>query len=265
MRPDCDLVETFLTPVRICSAYRPAFGHSDSEGVDLPAFKVLYGSDPFYAWIGLDDPLVYAAHKMAGGLTSVYRQIGIGTEQLLRTIIRDAYCLSEGQTAWSYQYQKPGRKTGTHYLDAKISLADLPASHREKLDGWLSAVCPYVGLTHAKRKRIQGVVFEIRQGYKSADSKRQNADLRFGMSAYQEGLLPAFMILSQQVSEAVIERYKKNNMAVLTGSLEGDTLASTFLFFEQVVGYDLKAFFARNTRVLRSEILSVIRALLSVG
>ena len=127
MIPDHDLVETFLTPVRICSAYRPAFGHSDSEGVD---------------------------------------------------------------------------------------------------------------------------------------SKRQNADLRFGMSAYQEGLLPAFMILSQQVSETVIDRYRKDKMAVLTGTLDGDSLSSTFTFFKQVVGFDLESFFRRNSETLKTETLTIIQALL---
>lgn len=262
MIPDHDLVETFLTPVRICSSYRPAFGHSKSEGVDLPAFQNLYGNDPFYAWIGLDDPLVYAAHKMAGGLTSVYRQIGVGTEHLLRTIIRDSLGLTADETTWSYRYRKPNGKTGVHILDAKVWFPDLSGAQRQVFVDWMAAVGPYVKLTSAKLKRIQGVAFEIRQGYKSADSKRQNADLRFGMSAYQEGLLPAVMILSQQVSETVIDRYRKDKMAVLTGTLDGDSLSSTFTFFKQVVGFDLESFFRRNSETLRTETLAIIQALL---
>ncbi|MDD3545358.1 MAG: hypothetical protein PHG96_08385 [Kiritimatiellae bacterium] len=262
MIPDHDLVETFLTPVRICSAYRPAFGSSNSEGVDLPAFQKLYENDPFYAWIGLNDPLVYTAHKMAGGLTSVYRQIGVGTEHLLRAIIRDSLGLTAEETTWSYRYRKPNGKTGVHSLDAKISFADLSDAQRRIFIEWMEVVGPHVDLTPAKRKRIQGVVFEIRQGYKSADSKRQNADLRFGMSAYQEGLLPAFMILSQQVSETVIDRYRKDKMAVLTGTLGGDSLSSTFTFFKQVVGFDLESFFRRNSEKLKTETLTIIQSLL---
>jgi hypothetical protein len=34
----------------------------------------MYGADPFCSWVGLDSPLMYAAHKAAGGMTSVYRQ-----------------------------------------------------------------------------------------------------------------------------------------------------------------------------------------------
>ena len=262
MIPDQTLVEIFLTPIRVCSSYRPAFGHSKSDGVDLPTFQNLYGGDPFYTWIGLDNPLVYAAHKVAGGLTSVYRQVGVGAERLLRAIIRDALELSEEETTWSYRYRKPNGKTGVHNLDAKISFSDLSDMRRQVFTDWITAVGPYVDLTPAKLKRIQGIAFEIRQGYKSADSKRQNADLRFGMSAYQEGLLPAFMILSQQVNETVIDRYRKDKMAVLTGTLDGDSLSSTFAFFKQVVGFDLEAFFRRNSETLRTETLTIIRSLL---
>ncbi|MCX6277959.1 MAG: hypothetical protein NT004_07665 [Bacteroidetes bacterium] len=71
----------------------------NEDGVSLSGFLKLYGSDPFYSWIGLDSSLMYAAHKAAGGMTSV-------------------------------------RQTPKN-----------------------------------------GVVFEVRQGYKSKDSKRQNADI----------------------------------------------------------------------------------------
>ena len=263
MNSDAHLVETFLAPVRVCADYRPAFGQSNSHGIDFSAFQELYASDPFYAWLGLDDPLVYAAHKTAGGLTSVYRQIGVGTERLLREILRDTLGLDEAQTAWRYEYGKPDGKKGVHILDARVSLRDLDDSQRRRLSGWISSVGQHIGLTPQKIKRLNGVVFEIRQGYKSADSKRQNADLRFGMSAYQEGLLPAFMILSRQVSETVIERYKANNMAVVTGVLADNPQTSTFAFFQHVMGYDLTAFFKRNTKTLKYEVLRIVHALLS--
>lgn len=47
-----------------------------------------------FSWFGLEHPLVYAAHKAAGGITSVSRQIGIGCE-LFRAVLMDALGLSE--------------------------------------------------------------------------------------------------------------------------------------------------------------------------
>ena len=77
---------------------------------------------------------------------------------------------------------------------------------------------------------LTGVVVEIRQGYKSADAKRQNADLRFGIHAYQENYVPAVVVVSTQVSETVIKRYKNDRILVLVGNL-GASTRSTFSFF----------------------------------
>lgn len=65
---------------------------------------------------------MYAAHKAAGGMTSVYRQIGIGCEKLFRTVIRDSLGLSDTDVAWSYELLLPSGKTRTLYLDAWVPL-----------------------------------------------------------------------------------------------------------------------------------------------
>src|SRR3989304_5329000 len=70
-----DLIRNAL---RVCLNYKPAFGHGKGDGITLEHFQQIYRDDEFYAWFGLDSPLVYAAHKAAGGMTSVYRQIGFG-------------------------------------------------------------------------------------------------------------------------------------------------------------------------------------------
>jgi hypothetical protein len=89
---DNDYYELFMEPIRKCKDYKPKLGGNNSDGVDLDGFKSLYGSDSFYSWIGLDSELMYSAHKAAGGMTSIYRQIGIGCERLFRQIIMDT-CL----------------------------------------------------------------------------------------------------------------------------------------------------------------------------
>ena len=86
--------------------------------MDLDKFKATYGSDPFYSWIGLDLPLIYAAHKAAGGITSIYRQIGIGTERLFRVILRDSLGLSAEQATWEYQLPTASVELGLcHWTD----------------------------------------------------------------------------------------------------------------------------------------------------
>ncbi len=86
---DAAYLEVIIKPIRVCAAYKPKFGRGGKTGLDLADFQALYGADPFYSWFGLDNPLMYTAHKVAGGMTSVYRQIGIGCERLFRRILRD--------------------------------------------------------------------------------------------------------------------------------------------------------------------------------
>jgi hypothetical protein len=260
---DKDLVEIFLSPLRKCADYMPAFGQAGSKGLSLSAFQSLYGDDLFYGWLGLDDPIVYSAHKAAGGLTSVYRQLGVGSERLLRKIIRLQFNLSEQQMNWSYDYLKDNNSHGSHTLDARILSSDLMARDREILRRWLENVRQFLDPNGKLISPLSGVVFEVRQGYKSADSKRQNADLRFGMRAYQENLLPSLIILSSQVSETVAQRYRKDGMLVLTGTDNQDPNLSTFAFFQNIVGYDLASFFERNSSVIKSEVRIIIEKLLS--
>lgn len=259
---DAAYLETFLAPLRVCATYLPAFGTSGGAGLSLADFKSLYGADEFYSWIGLDSPLVYAAHRASGGLTSIYRQIGIASERLCREIIKDAFGLSDEQVAWKYEYTKSRRQKAFHILDARISVSDVRSSESAtRMESWLTSAQKAAG--GDRHHKSQGAIFEIRQGYKSADSKRQNADLRFGARAYQAAHIPVVAILSSQVSETVISRYRDAGMLIMTGIPSRDPTESTFAFFDQIIGYDLAGFFRRSSAAIKQEIHGLIEKLLS--
>jgi hypothetical protein len=78
--PDSTYLNILLEPLATCKRYKPKFGHG--AGLSLAEFQTLYQADPFYTWFGFDSPLLYAAHKASGGMTSVYRQVGIGCQRL---------------------------------------------------------------------------------------------------------------------------------------------------------------------------------------
>lgn len=262
MRKDASYLETFLAPLRVCETYRPAFGSASGEGLSLADFQKLYGADEFYSWIGLDSPLVYAAHKASGGLTSIYRQIGIAAERLLQEIIKDSLELTQDQIDWKYAYNKTRRQKAFHILDARISLCDVSdKAAAKRIAEWLDAAKHKTG--GDRRFRAQGAIFEIRQGYKSADSKRQNADLRFGAKSYQIGHIPVVAVLSSQVSETVIARYRDAGMLVMTGTPSNDATASTFAFFRTVIGYNLDDFFRRSSTAIKSAIHGLTEKLLT--
>lgn len=259
---DRQLVEIFLQPVRECYKYRPAFGLSRSEGVSYEHFSKIFGDDQFYSLIGLASRSVYAAHKAAGGLTSVYRQLGTGSERLFRAILSRQLNLHEDQLTWSYDYALTNSKTRTHTLDACIKLDNLNKKQAKIVSGWIEGAVTSTG--RVLNSGLDGAVFEVRQGYKSADSKRQNADLRFGLNAYQRNMLPVFAIFSNQVSYPVITRYRADGMLILTGIVGGSPYESTFAFLEEVADYNLIEFFKRNQEVIRTEVKGVVSYLLTV-
>jgi hypothetical protein len=87
--------------VAVCADYRPKYGQGRKAGLTLAEFQELYEADEFYSWFGLSSPLMYAAHKAAGGMTSVYRQIGIGCQWVFAEVLQDHLGLSEEAASWS--------------------------------------------------------------------------------------------------------------------------------------------------------------------
>ncbi|WP_443383620.1 hypothetical protein [Corynebacterium variabile] len=236
-----------------------------STPVDFDLFQGMYGSDPLYHWIGLDSPLMYSAHKAAGGMTSVYRQLGIGCERLFRAILRDELDLTEDQVVWSYEALPTNSrdlkaKKRKLSLDGRVELTDVKnIEAHERIDDWIEA----------QKKRLdievplKGAVFEVRQGYKSADSKRQNGDLSNASQAIASGYLPVLAVMSTQINEVVEHRYSISNWSVLKGTVgQDDVNRGTFDFLKKVIGYDLPAFFEENTDSLRGRVEAILSNLL---
>jgi hypothetical protein len=257
--------EIFLHPIRKCKDYKPKFGESqNAEGVTLDGFLKLYGADPFYAWIGLDSRLMYAAHKAAGSMTSIYRQIGIGCENLFREIIIDTTQYTDRDFAhWSYEAKTSGGKLKTLSLDGRLEIQEIQnAQLKTRLREWLNAYCKELGI---KQVPENGVVFEVRQGYKSKDSKRQNADIDNATVAWANGYLPVFAIFSAQIDSDIVLRYRNSRCGVMIGSLSADPKSSLFAFSETVLGYDLAGFFENNSQKLQFEMSSILINLLDAN
>lgn len=263
---DSKYLEIVLRPIRVCAQYKPRFGQGAAGlGLTLTQFRTLYQSDQFYSWFGLDNPLMYAAHKAAGGMTSIYRQIGIGCEKLFRTILEDAFGLSAADATWDYQITLADGKVRTLYLDGRVPLDRIKdGAKRERFHAWMRNAATSMGVADRIFSTLTGTVFEVRQGYKSKDSKRQNADIANAATAYTKAYLPCAVILSAQIDADILLRYRAEKWAVLTGAVGANNpLISTYDFMRDVVGYDLAAFFGRNSAALRTEIDAVLTALLT--
>lgn len=262
---DARYLNFIVDPIRVSANYRPKFGQGKGDGLSLEQFRSLYQTDPFYNWFGLDNPLMYAAHKTAGGMTSIYRQIGTGCERVFRECLQDALEISDEAARWSYEFTTASGKTRTLYLDGRVPLSEIPDTKvRARFLEWMKQAAADIGVTHSVFASLAGAVFEVRQGYKSKDAKRQNADIANAATAYIKGYLPCAVILSAQIDTDILVRYRSEKWAVLTGLVGlNDPLRSTYDFMREIVGYDLAAFFERNKKILQGEIDKVLRALLT--
>ena len=264
---DARYLEVILDCVRVCKQYRPKFGRGQREGLTLEAFQALYREDPFYAWFGLDNPMMYAAHKAAGGMTSVYRQIGVGCERVFRQILRDSLGLSEGDVTWFYEVSTSSGRNRKLSLDGRVPLNSIQdVAARGRFRNWMKQSSDTIGIEPKVFDALTGTVFEVRQGYKSKDSKRQNADIANAASAYIKSYLPCALMLSNQIDEDILRRYRTAGWVVTTGVTgRDDSSVSTYDFMREVVGYDLAGFFERNADRLRGEVTAVLQALLDSG
>ena len=81
---------------------------------------------------------------------------------------------------------------------------------------------------------------------------------------HANGYLPCAAILSDQIDADVRLRYRSERWAVMTGIVDmNDPLLSTYGFMREVVGYDLAAFFERDSAILQAAIDAVLNALLA--
>lgn len=258
-------VDIFLGPLYECVSYKPKFGNAQKEnGFTLNEFLNLYGSDPFYSWIGLDSPYMYAAHKASGSMTSLYRQIGIGCERLLRQIIYDAAEYENFETTkWSYTTKTKAGKEKVLSLDGRLELADVKNSVvRKNVRSWINSYTKILGVPSTNMK---GIVFEVRQGYKSKDSKRQNGDIDNATVAYAYNYLPVFAIFSSQIDADIVLRYTNNRCGILIGSINKDKYSSLFAFCKEVLNFDLANFFADNSSYIRKEVARILESLFKVN
>lgn len=262
MHNEAAYLKKFLDPLKICKRYKPKMGQGGKEdGIGLDQFLAMYGADPFYAWIGLDTELMYAAHKAAGGMTSVYRQIGKGCEYLFREIIINSCEYNDPIFAnWSYKTETRAGKDKTLSLDGRLETAEIKnAKVLKNVNKWIVDYCKDLGAEVPKN----GAVFEVRQGYKSKDSKRQNGDIDNIAVAWSQGYLPVFAIFSGQIDGDLVLRYKNNRGGIVVGNTSGNARESLFTFSREVLDYDMAEFFKKHSAKIKSEMHDTLKALLS--
>lgn len=127
---------------------------------------------------------------------------------------------------------------------------------------WVEATWDRLLLRPEVRPKIRGVVFEVRQGYKSKDAGRQNKDIGNAANAYANLYVPVLLLFSTQIDGDVAARYVQSRWLLMRGTTAGPTTESTYTFYRDVLGYDLAAFSERNSARFTTEVESVLQKLL---
>lgn len=255
-----------IDPLKECANYTPKFGHAKKGGFSLSDFQSLYGGDVFYKYLGLDTSLMYSAHKVAGGITSIYRQIGLGCERLVRKIFIDNLGLNDSDVTWSYIIKTETGKNRTLYLDGRIPLDKISdTTIKNRCELWKNNLCKSLGISTNISEVINLIVFEIRQGYKSKDSKRQNADIANASNAYANGYVPCLMVMSSQIDDDIVQRYKIAKWAILDGKINSSEVLSTYAFFNNIIGFNLIQFLQHNHNYFKETINSIVEYLLKAN
>lgn len=263
---DDTYLEIILRRLQTCKNYKPRFGQGFAAGLSLTEFQQLYSADAFYTWFGLDSPMIYAAHRAAGGITSVYRQIGIGCEEVFRQIIRDQLQFNAIQSGWFYEIAASSGKSRRLSLDARIETSDIGNSDQSRIfQQWLHEAALQMHIAPEIAKSLKGAVFEVRQGYKSKDSKRQNADIANAGTAYSQGYLPVVAILSTQIDIDIAYRYENARWLLLRGYPAGHSTDSIYAFTRDVLGYDLAQFFQTHHLTIKTTVIDILNSLLGAN
>jgi len=130
---------------------------------------------------------------------------------------------------------------------------------RKNVERWIHDYLVYLDVDV---RELNGAVFEVRQGYKSKDSKRQNADLDNAAVAYSKSYLPVFTIFSSQIDNDIALRYHNGKCGMLVGNLHGYTISSLYKFFDDILLFDLAYFFEKNSDIIKRNVNDVLKALL---
>ncbi|MDR0672690.1 MAG: hypothetical protein LBF93_03305 [Zoogloeaceae bacterium] len=76
-------------------------------------------------------------------------------------------------------------KTRTLHLDGRVPLDKITdKAKRARFHAWMKDSAESISVDPNVFSTLTGTIFEVRQGYKSKDSKRQNADIANAAAAY---------------------------------------------------------------------------------
>lgn len=168
-------------------------------------------------------------------MTSIHRKIGDLYEDCVRQIIERTLSLPPGKPRYSARISS-GDKVESRTIDAHIHFEDVDVPTAERLQQLAAREAAFRSIVFGRG--LNGMGFEIRHCYQSADSKRIQADEAMGRHLAAAGILPVMLVFCEQSNRGIMTRYSS------IWSLHEGTEAYGFL--RVITGFDFVGFLTNH-------------------
>ena len=87
-------------------------------------------------------------------------------------------------------------------------------------------------------------------------------DIANASNAYANGYIPCLMVMSSQIDDDIVIRYRQAKWVILQGYPHLSRYESTYSFFRDVIGFDFASFMSENQEFFKAEIHGVLNQLM---
>lgn len=198
-----------------------------------------YAKDPLFSRFNLDTQEFVLAKSGGGLVTSIHRKVGDLVEKNVQTIFIHQLGI-DGEITYDAPIVVDGDEK-TRELDALLMVDELDdPDDRDRLQQVIDRDGQNTGSNRSLDEfgndgdSWDGIGFEIRHCYQSADSKRAQADIAMANHLRANDIMPVMLILCNDANQDIISRYR-NYMFVYEGT-------DSFDLIERISGFDYAGF-----------------------
>lgn len=215
------------------------------EGAEPKLIEQSLRDDALYGVIFEDIAHKYAFTALGGRLiTSLHRNFGDIIEMSVREIFKVKFDL-DGALAQMSLTLKSVEKRSTRTSDATIPFDALEAHERSQIQSLHKHL---LNANHGDANKLKGISYEIRQCYKSNDSKRRTADIDMADLLLANKQLPVMLIFCSSSSPSIITDYRRLSKWII---LEGN---EAFDYVAKLTGFNFKTYLHDKCKLHKKEL-----------
>ncbi len=210
--------------------------------------------DALYGLLFKNISVFYAQSVLGGRITtSLHRNFGDIIEVSVREIFKHAYSLDDGLARSSFSIQSI-EKRSTRTTDVSIPFEALTNAQEKSLRAYHVKLCgKHTPALLAQHGACRGLGYEVRQCYKSNDSKRRTADIDMSDLLFQNKIIPMMLIFCSSSSPSIIRDYRRLSKWMI---VEGD---DAFDYVREISGFDFRGYLDTKISQVSPRLVSLFK------